>query len=87
MLQAPVLRADPTKGVLQVSYALLEPATTEVLLCDLLGRVWATPLPAAGRPAGRYLHHARLGPLPPARYLLVLYCNGVRTKATYLMVE
>lgn len=76
-------------AVLRVDYTLSEPATTELVLCDLLGRVWATVQPAACQPAGTYsyAHDGARYDLPADVYLLAFYCNGVCLRMRRFAIE
>ncbi|GAA4364474.1 hypothetical protein GCM10023185_34060 [Hymenobacter saemangeumensis] len=84
-----VTLAPAAPPLLHVAYTLTAPATTELLLCDLLGRVLAPLLPATAQPAGtyEYLHSASLLGLPADTYLLAFYCNGTCLKTRPYVVE
>ena len=76
-------------ALLRVGYALTEPAITELLLCDLLGRACLTVRPAALQPSGAYgyAYDTSLLGLPADTYLLALYCNGLRSKTWLIVVD
>ncbi|GAA4354766.1 hypothetical protein GCM10023185_16900 [Hymenobacter saemangeumensis] len=78
------LAYEAQKHVVQVGYILTEAATTEVVLCDLTGRVLATIRATRAQAPGAYAYSYTYDPGLARRYadtyLLAFYCNGIKVK-------